>query len=112
MTVGAPALVAELSRWLDCFSQNHDSGHLQHGSVKQTQMTTPLGAARPLLRRAQISPTLGEHRGQLLASGSSPVTSVFAGFRSLPRNSGDSAFDYGSIGRGFKSLRAHQIKQV
>jgi hypothetical protein len=80
MTVGAPALVAELSRWLDRSSQNHGSGHLQQGSMKQTQMTTPPGAARPLLRRAQISPTLGEYRGPLLASVSSPVTSVLSTF--------------------------------
>jgi hypothetical protein len=33
--------------------------------------------------------------------------SVFAEFRSLPYVSGETTFDYGSIGRGFKSLRAH-----
>jgi len=50
--------------------------------------------------RAHISPTLGEHRGQLVASTSSAVTSVLAGFRQLPHSSGETAFDYGSIGRG------------
>jgi len=32
---------------------------------------------------------------------------VLPGFRALPLSSGPTAFDYGSIGRGFKSLRAH-----
>ena len=43
-----------------------------------------------------------------MSSESRPVTSILAAFRSLPHSSGDTTFDYGSIGRGFKSLRAHQ----
>jgi len=59
--------------------------------------------------RAHISPTLGEHRGQLAASKSHPVISVLEGFWALPHSSAGMFFDYGSIGRGFKSLRAHQL---
>lgn len=36
------------------------------------------------------------------------VIRVLAGFRQLPHCSGEMAFDYGSTGRGFKRLQAHQ----
>ena len=58
--------------------------------------------------RANISPTFGEHSGHLVAPCSCTVTSDLVGFRRLPHSSGVTAFDYGSIGRGFKSLRAHR----
>jgi hypothetical protein len=32
-----------------------------------------------------------------------------AGFRLLPYGSWETDFDYGSIGRGFKTLRAHHV---
>jgi hypothetical protein len=50
-------------------------------------------------------PTLKEHPGQLAVSGSCSITKILAGFHQLPRSSGGATFDYGSIGRGFKSLR-------
>ena len=57
--------------------------------------------------RAHISPTRGAHPGQFMSSRSAAVTSVLAALRQLPPSSGHATFDYGSIGRGFKSLRAH-----
>ena len=66
--------------------------------------------AAPTGRRASAhtSPTLGERPGQLLPSRSLAVASGLRGSRVLPHHSAETAFDSGSIGRGFKSLRAHQ----
>jgi len=66
--------------------------------------------AAPTGRRASAhtSPTLGERPGQLLPSRSLAVASGLRGSRVLPHYSAETAFDSGSTGRGFKSLRAHQ----
>ena len=50
-------------------------------------------------------PHVEKHRGQHLSSRSRPVTSVLAGFRRHPHSSGETTFDYGTIGQERKAAK-------